>query len=203
MTLPAKSSITPEEYLALEHRAEFRSEYFNGEIFAMAGGSPEHDRITDDFMADVNRQVEGGPCETFTSNMRVKVSPTGLYTYPDGSVACGEALFDGEAVKSLLNPVMILEVLSSSTEAYDRGGKFAHYKTIPSLIYYVLVTPDRPRVEVFMRQTDEDWLYREITGMEGNVDLTEIGCHLPMSRIYRRITFPPELSLHEDRSDHL
>lgn len=198
MTLPVKSYITPEEYLALEDKADYKSEYFNGEIFAMAGSTPEHDHLIDDFMSNVYRQVEEGPCETFTGNMRVKVSPTGLYTYPDGSVVCGEARFEGGAVKSLLNPIMVLEVLSASTEAYDRGGKFAHYKTIYSLVYYVLVTTDRPCVEVFTRQNDQDWLYREITGLDGRVDLPEIGCHLSMSRIYRRIQFPLNRSLREE-----
>jgi Uma2 family endonuclease len=197
MTTPARSFIQPEEYLALERAADYKNEYFNGEAFAMSGVSRYHDRINADFMGELRQQLGNGPCEDYTSSMRVKVSPTGLYTYPDGTVVCGEAEFEDDHVDTLLNPTMILEVLSPSTEAYDRGAKFEHYKNIPTLTYYVLVAQNKPRVEIYTRQDEGTWIYKDVTGLETSVELPIIGCSLPMSRIYRRVTFPPGESLHE------
>ncbi|MBW3625880.1 MAG: Uma2 family endonuclease [Armatimonadetes bacterium] len=197
MTQPAKSYITPEEYLALEREAEIKNEYYNGEMFAMAGGSRYHDRITDDFMGELRLKLLDGPCETHTGNMRVKVSPTGLYTYPDGSVVCGEAEYEDGGGDTLLNPILILEVLSPSTELYDRKEKFDHYQTIPTLIYYVLIAQDRPRVEIYARQDDGTWNYKKTTGLEAEVELPALSFRLAMSEIYRRVTFPPEAALRE------
>ena len=133
MTIAAATRITSEEYLALERAAEYRSEYFNGEIFAMAGVSHDHIRICMSLTGALYTPFRGGSCRAYQSDLRLKVSPTGLYTYPDIVVVCGSPRFDDEMGDTLLNPTIIIEVLSPSTESYDRGEKFAHYRTIQTL----------------------------------------------------------------------
>src|SRR5438094_499662 len=139
MSTVSKRLLSPEEYLAQERRAEFRSEYLRGEVFAMAGASYEHTRIKDNFSREIGNQLKGGPCFVLTSDMRVKVNATGLYTYPDAVIVCEQGRFEDANVDTLLNPRVIVEILSDSTEAYDRGGKFGHYRQIASLQEYVLV----------------------------------------------------------------
>jgi Uma2 family endonuclease len=197
MTLSAKSTLTPEEYLALEREAEFRSEYYNGEIFAMAGGSREHSIIIFNIGGEIYNQL-GDSCEGHTSDMRVKVSPTGLYTYPDVVVVCGDARYEDDHGDTLLNPTLIIEVLSPSTQDYDREEKFDHYQTIESLTDYLLVSQDKPRVEHFTRQENNRWLLETIKGREGVVELPSIGCRLALAHIYRRIDIAPGESLHEN-----
>src|SRR5712692_10164216 len=136
---PMKQRVTPEEYLARERDAEHKSEYFDGEIFAMAGGSPQHSAIIFNVNGLLFPQLRGGPCRGFNSDMRVKVSETGLYTYPDLVVLCGEPQFDDEHQDTLLNPTLIVEVLSPTTKAYARGDKFSHYRWLESLQEYLLV----------------------------------------------------------------
>src|SRR5258707_11211141 len=139
MSAAPQKRYTPQEYLALERAAPFKSEYYRGEIFAMAGATRQHCRIGANLVARVDEQLRSTPCEAFGSDLRVRVLPTGLYTYPDVTVACGELEFEDRAGDTLLNPKAIFEVLSESTEAYDRGKKFDHYRHIPSLTEYVLV----------------------------------------------------------------
>src|SRR5439155_18026148 len=135
--------ISPQEYLAQERRAEFKSEYLRGEIFAMAGASYEHTVIKDNFAREAGNQLKGTPCRPLTSDMRVKVNATGLYTYPDIAIVCDKPQFEDEVFDTLLNPREVVEVLYDSTENYYRGVKFGHYMEIPSLESYVLVVKDR------------------------------------------------------------
>jgi Uma2 family endonuclease len=179
---------SPEEYLARERKAEYKSEYIDGLIVAMAGSSREHDRIAVNVTAGFHAQFRGRPCEVFSSDMRVKVSSTGLYTYPDASALCGEARFEDAEVDTLLNPNVLVEVLSESTEAYDRGKKFARYQGLESLTDYVLIAQDEARVEHFVRQ-GEHWLLTVITGLEGTLRLESVGCALPLREIYDRVEF--------------
>lgn len=182
---------SPQEYLALERAAEHRSEFYRGEIFAMAGSSRQHDRVCFNLTAELQRALKGSPCEGFTGNMRVRVSPTGLYTYPDASVACGELQFDDAEVDTLLNPTIIFEVLSPSTESRDRGWKFDQYRQIPSLQEYVLLTQDQPRVERFERSHDESWRWSVTTGIDAQVLFAAIHCQIPLSEIYADVQFEP------------
>ena len=140
MSSQIQKHYTPEEYLALERQAQYKSEYYAGEIFAMAGASRWHNLIVTNVLRELSLQLKGRPCTTYPSAMRVKISPTGLYTYPDVTVVCGAARFEDTQQDTLLNPTLIVEVLSESTEAYDRGGKFAHYRKLNSLLEYVLIT---------------------------------------------------------------
>lgn len=183
-----KTRYTAEEYVALERKAEYKSEFVNGMIIALAGMSRSHSLILVNLRREVSRQLLGRPCETFTSDMRVRVSPTGLYTYPDLVSVCGEALFDDEHVDTLLNPTVIVEVLSPSTEAYDRGETFAHYRRLESLREYVLVSQDKVRIESYVRQGAQ-WLLSEASGLDETVRLESIGCALPLRDVYDKVRF--------------
>src|SRR5436190_16681809 len=149
-----KTRITPQEYLELERKAATKSEYLDGEMFAMSGVLREHSIIVINITSELNSQFVERPCEVHGPDMRVKVSATGLYTYPDVAAVCGEPAFEDAHVDTLTNPQLIIEVLSDSTESYDRGKKFAHYRTIDSLREYVLVSQTECRIERFLRQDD-------------------------------------------------
>jgi Uma2 family endonuclease len=193
--LPIKRYITSDEYLEKERIAKTKSEYFNGEIFAMSGASYAHNVIATNLLSELRNQLRGGPCRPVGSDMRVQIKETGLYTYPDVVVVCGEPKLANEQFDVLLNPRLIIEVLSPSTEAYDRGEKFAHYRTLDSLQEYVLVSQDRYRVERFVRQSGPHWLLTEATGPKSEILFESIGCRLPLSEIYEGVAIPtrPEL----------
>lgn len=189
MSRPAEQFITPADYLALERKAETKSEYLNGHIYAMSGASRNHNRITINLAAMLHSRLKGKPCEPFSGDMRVKISPTGLYTYPDVVVACGESRFDDQQFDTLLNPTVIIEVLSDSTAAYDRGDKFAHYRTLESLTDYLLVAQDKPRIEHFSRQPNGQWLYSAADDADAQVEIATISCVLPLAEVYERVVF--------------
>lgn len=189
-TAAAQSGITPEKYLALERKAKVKSEFFNGRIYAMAGASREHNLITVNISGELHSQLREKPCELYVNDMRLKVSPTGLYTYPDIAVVCDAPRFEDLHSDTLLNPIVLIEVLSPSTEAYDRGEKFAHYRRLESLQEYILITQERVRVELYLRQ-GEQWLLTEMSTLDDVVHLKSIGCELPLREIYAKITFPP------------
>ncbi|CAN5691016.1 Uma2 family endonuclease [soil metagenome] len=175
--------LTPEEYLAIERAAETKSEYFAGEMFALAGASRRHNRIVANLIIELGNQLEAGPCEVYPSDMRVKVAESGLYTYPNVLVVRGEPELEDDDI--LLNPRLILEVLSPSKEAYDRGRKFEHYRRIPSLAEYLLVAQDSHRIEQYTRQDGERWLLTEVRGPNGVVRCETVACELNCARVYR------------------
>ena len=183
---------TPEEYLTLERKAERKSEYLNGFITAMAGTSYEHCMLVANLSGEIRSQLKDGPCDVLTSELRVLVNSTGLYTYPDVTVVCGRPLFLDKVFDTILNPSVVIEVLSPSTETYDRGDKFAHYRRVESLREYVLVSQDKMRVERFTRQ-GEDWPRTTSDRPEEFLELPSIGCKVSLSEIYRRVVFsePP------------
>lgn len=192
MSTVPKRLLTPDEYLAQERRAAFKSEYYQGETFAMAGASREHNLIVGNLVGEVRNQLKGHPCEVYPSDMRVKVIATGLYTYPDVTVVCGTPEFEDEHRDILLNPTVLGEVLSDSTEAYDRGTKSEQYRKLPSLNEYLLIAQDRPHVERYVRQPDGGWLLREVAEPGGSVALDSIPVVLPMSEVYRQVTWEDE-----------
>jgi Uma2 family endonuclease len=181
---------TPQQYLALEREAEYKSELINGQIYAMSGASREHNLIAGNVFGELRSQLKGRPCEAYTSDMRVEVSPTGMYTYPDVTVVCNSPRFEDDHVDTLLNPSVIVEVLSPSTEAYDRGEKFAHYRRLDSLTDYLLVSQDKARVEHFVRHGTRrnQWVLTEISGLDGVLRLASIGCDVSLSEIYARVS---------------
>ena len=178
---------TPEEYLALERKAKDKSEYFAGEIFAMSGASRQHNLIVANVVATLHGQFRNRPCEVYASDMRVKASPTGLYTYPDVVALCGEPQFDDEQKDTLLNPTVIIEVLSSSTEAYDRGDKFGHYRKLASLTEYVLISQEKLHIEHYVRQPDNQWLLSEASSPQDTVRLPSINGVLVLAEVYDKV----------------
>ena len=187
---PKPRFFTPEEYLRLERDAEVRSEYENGVIVAMSGGTPEHDLITGNIFGELRAQLKGKPCVPHTDNMRVWMPACNRYYYPDMSVACDPQYQILDGVANLINPVVIVEVLSPSTEGHDRGPKRDCYQTIPSLAAYILVAQDRPFVEVFTRLEDGDWRVHKLLGLEATLVISAIDCQLPLADIYARVTLP-------------
>lgn len=180
---------TPAEYLAIERAAETKSEFYGGEMFAMSGASRAHNLIAGNFHTELNLSLRDRPCEAYINDMRVQVQASGLYTYPDVAVACDEPIFEDSQLDTLLNPVLLVEVLSDSTERYDRGRKFQMYRELPSLQEYVLVTQDRPYVEVFTRHESGFWTLTEAMGMDATIRLASINCNLPLARIYAKVRF--------------
>lgn len=178
---------TPEEYLVLEEKADHKSEYFNGEVFAMAGGSYNHNVIAGNINAALNQFAESKPCIAFTSNMRVLVKTNGLYTYPDAMLVCGQVEFAEGRNDTLTNPLIIVEVLSKSTRDYDRGFKFESYRLIETLQDYLLIDQERVHVEYFHKLEDGRWVLIETNLPEAELTLQAINFTLPISRIYHKV----------------
>jgi Uma2 family endonuclease len=189
MSTNPKTLLTPEEYIEIERRAERKSEYFRGEMFAMSGASREHNLLVVNMVAALHSQLRSGPCEVYPSHMRIRVADTGLYTYPDVIVTCGEPRFLDRELDTLVNPAVIFEVLSPSTEAYDRGRKFEYYEALGSLQHYVLVASDRLHVDLFTRQPDGSWMRRSYGRPEDSLSLDSIGCRLLLSDLYEKVSF--------------
>ena len=182
----AQTYLTPKEYLAFERKATTKHEYLNGQIVAMSGASFAHNFITVNIATSLNIQLMEGECRVATSDMRVKVTEIDSYFYPDVVVVCGEPRAEDDTFDTLLNPTLIVEALSPSTEGYDRGEKFEHYQQIASLKDYILISQDEVRVEHYCRQASE-WLQTEFHGLEDVLSLVSIGCELRLSDIYRRV----------------
>ncbi|RKZ76019.1 MAG: Uma2 family endonuclease [Candidatus Parabeggiatoa sp. nov. 1] len=190
---PQLSFITPEEYLRVERKADSPSEYFDGEIFAMAGASKEHNLIVGNAFAELHGQIKKRPCHIYSNDMRVKVSLTGLYTYPDIVAVCGKEQFDDKQKDTLLNPTLIIEVLSDSTEAYDRGEKFKQYRQLDSLMEYVLIAQHKHSVEHYVRQSGNQWVFSETDDLQDIMQLSAINCHLTLSDIYDKVEINAQL----------
>jgi Uma2 family endonuclease len=179
------------EYLEIERRAECKSEFLAGEMFAMSGGTSRHSLIAANLIFALKLQLKGCPCVVYTSDMRVKVQASGLYTYPDLSVACGPREFAGEHEDVLLNPTVVVEILSDSREAYDRGQKFELYRRLPSLCEYLLVSQHKPLVEQYVRQDSGAWLFNEVAGLGGKISLPSVGIAIEMADVYADVRFVP------------
>jgi Uma2 family endonuclease len=192
-----KRLLSPQEYLAKERLAPFRSEFYRGEMFAMAGGTPRHSRIKVNVGAELNNRLKDGPCVTYDCDLRILIAATGLYTYPDFSVICGDLQFDVQDTKheTATNPTTIVEVLSDSTEAYDRGGKFEQYKLIPTMREYLLVSQNSPQIERWSRQADDTWLPFIVTGLDQSIDLPALGITLPLAAVYSLVDFNSPLEV--------
>jgi len=196
MSSAPKHRYTVEEYLALEAKSERKHEYYDGEIFAMAGASPDHVRIVGNLARILGTQFYNQPCEVFTADLRVKTKRE-LYTYPDAAIVCEEPNFEGLKLKTLTNPLVLLEVLSDSTEEYDRKIKFEHYKMILSLREYVLISQDEARVEVFIKGTDGKWPEAPLiySGLDASAKFAAVPCQLPLADIYHKVEFDPTLEI--------
>ena len=199
----AQTRLTPEEYIAFERKAPpdseiVRYEYLNGELIAMSGASREHNLISNNISGELRSLLKGSGCETYASDMRVSSPLTSSYFYPDVVVVCEEPRFEDDVFDILLNPTILVEVLSPSTEAYDRGEKFSHYRHLASLQEYILVSQDKVLVERYRRPqkhetvpvTAQDWIFTAFQALEDILPLTSIQCDLPLQEIYERVTFP-------------
>lgn len=179
--------LSPEEYLEIERAAERKSEYYQGEMFMMAGASPRHAWIVTNLVGELRQQLKGRSCRVSSNDLRLRVSSTGLYTYPDVMVVCGEPRYAEDQKDTLLNPVVIIEVLSESTRDYDRGRKFQHYRTLPSLREYLTVAQDTPHVEHWTRQEENSGLLAEFGDLSQSIQLPSIECALSLAEIYDKV----------------
>lgn len=183
-----------EEYLAADRAAPAKSEFLDGEIFAMAGASPNHNLIVTNVLREISLQLKNRPCQGYPSDMRVRIAETGLYAYPNVTVVCDKPEFADAQQDILLNPTAIIEVLSESTESYDRGEKFAHYRRLPSLKEYLLITQDRVAMERYVRQTEGQWLLSEARFLEDSIELASIGCLLKIEEVYDKVELQPAVA---------
>lgn len=186
-----KTLISPQEYLEQERKAEFKSEYLNGEVFAMAGAREAHVLIASNLGFNLNLALQDKPCRVYTSDLRVRVNPKGkyMYAYPDVSVVCEKPRFEDQELDTLLNPLFLVEILSDSTEKYDRGVKSPLYRKLESLREHLLVSQSSPHVERYTRQPGGDWLLTEAEGLETSIQLSSIPVVLKLSEIYRQVEF--------------
>jgi Uma2 family endonuclease len=191
-----QSHLTPDEYLALERKATIKSEYLNGQMYAMSGATRVHNLVCGNVFGELRNQLKESACEVYTNDMRVKVSSAGLYTYPDVLVVCDEPRFEDDSIDTLLNPTALFEILSPSTEAYDRGAKFGYYRQLDSMQEYTLVSQDCMRVEHYLRQGNQ-WILTEFSKPADIVHLTSINCELSLREIYAKVKFSPNDALHQ------
>lgn len=186
--LPKKKIVSPEEYLDMEDASLEKHEYFNGEIFQMAGASEKHNTIAGNISANLHFQIRKRPCKSYQNDMRLFVEASGLYTYPDVMITCEKPkLVKYKGLENLTNPTLIIEVLSPSTADYDKGAKFDHYRTLESLQEYVLVWQDKKRVALYTRQPDNSWLLRDFIGAKAEIKLASIECKLAIEDIYEKV----------------
>ncbi len=192
MSLPQTlRRLTQSEYLEIERAAEFKSEFFEGEVFAMAGGTPQHSLIATNLAAEFNNRLKSHPCIPYNADLRIKIEGTALFTYPDLSVICGPLQFAEGTDDTVVNPTLLVEVLSDSTEAYDRGKKFEHYRQIGTLQEYLLVSQKEPRIEQFVRQTDGRWLLNEAAGLDASLELPSLRISLSLAEVFAKVNFVP------------
>ena len=189
MSAQPEPRLTPEEYLQLDRASEFRHEYYQGRMYARSGGSLRHGIIIGNLSSELGIALKGRRCVVAPSDVRVRVSESGLYTYPDVVVVCDQPVYIDGRRDTVVNPVLVIEVLSPTTEAYDRGFKSAQYRTLESLREYALVSQSEPRVEIFRRQASGDWLLSESTGMETACRFDSVGCTIALRDIYDKAAF--------------
>jgi Uma2 family endonuclease len=189
MPIQPKARFTPDEYLERERQSPARSEYFDGEIFAMGGATRRHNLIVANLVREIGRQIAGRPCELYATDMKVEVSATGLFTYPDVVVVCEEPRFRSQREDVLFNPTLSIEVLSETTETYGRGGKAEQYRTIASLREYILVAQDRCHVERYVRQAGDQWVLSEFGDPAAAFHIDAIVCDLALREVYDKVKF--------------
>lgn len=187
----ALKGLTLAEYENLELQTGIKHQYLRGEVFAMVGGTPRHAQIAGNIIREGGNGLKGRPCVVYTADLRVKIESTGLYTYPDASIVCGPLELDAELLNTVLNPTVIFEVLSESTEKYDRGRKSIHYRQIDSLQELVLISQDRALVECYSRQDELRWMLVTLSRLEQELNLTSVGISIPLAEIYRNVVFDP------------
>lgn len=192
MSAVPKRRLTAEEYLAQERLASFKSEFYQGEVFAMAGASYEHNQVKENLVFELRSRMKDGPCRPYSSDFRVHVPRTTLFTYPDIVIICNKPEFTDDHLDVLLNPEVIVEVLSESTEKYDRGVKFQQYQQISSLKEYILVSQHEPRIESYVRQANDKWLLTNYVGLSAQLIVNAVKITIPLQAIYDGVELPAE-----------
>lgn len=183
-----KTQFTPAEYLSMEEAADYKSEYYNGQIYAMVGGTADHSGIKVNLVSALHRQLTGSACRVYDSDLRLHIEANSLYTYPDAMVICGKLRFVPDRKDTVLNPILIAEVLSESTRSYDRRTKFNFYKQVPSLQEYLLIDSERPQVERYQLNQGK-WVHELIEGLAATVSLSSIGVELALAEIYLNVSW--------------
>lgn len=191
MSTAPKRRYTEAEYLAIERDVETKHEFFRGEIFAMSGASRQHNQITFNLALCLGQQLVDRDCTAFITDMRVNVEQATLYTYPDAVITCNEPRFLDKEVDTLLNPQVVIEVLSDSTEKYDRGKKFELYRQLTTLREYILISQDHAHIDRFALNEQGQWVLNDATGLEASIELTAINCRLPLADVYAKVEFEP------------
>lgn len=187
MTTSPEARLTPEEYLRIERAAEWRSEYVDGAVFAMAGASLRHTLIVGNLVRELGTQLRKGPCLVSAVDLRVATDRRRHYTYPDVVVVCDPPQFVDEHQDTVTNPVFIAEVLSDSTERYDRGAKFERYRGVPTILEYLLISQERVHVELYTRQADGVWFLREWNDPGSEIDIASLRCSLRVAEVYAKV----------------
>ena len=190
--------LTPDEYLLIERRAEIKSEYVDGVMYAMAGASPNHNIVLSNLITELNLPLRPTPCLVFPSDMKVRIPDRRKYLYPDVSVVCRQPVYADDDKDVLLNPLLVVEILSQSTASYDRSRKFLWYQQMESLEEYVLVSQDEPLVETYYRQPDGTWTYTKLDSLDATLTLRSVNCALPLQTVYSKVEFPPRAPDDED-----
>lgn len=190
MSALPERKLTPEEYLAIEETAQTRSEFFDGVMYSMAGGTIEHNAIAMNVGAELHARFKSRPCRAFVENMRVKINAAGDYTYPDVVALCAPPQFADTARTTLTNPELIVEVFSSSTERYDQERKLLYYQDLASLTQYVLLEQNVPLAKSYVRNPDGVWTVHFSQGLDATLGLPTVGCALPLAEIYAKVQFP-------------
>lgn len=193
MSTLSKSFLTPEQYLEIERKADYKSEYYQGEMFAMSGAQMPHILLTANMVRELGQQLRRTSGRVCANDLRVCMKPSGLYTYPDLVVICGKPEFLDSGFDTVLNPTLIVEVLSDSTEAYDRGRKFELYRGLESMMEYLLISSRRVSAESFTRQPDGRWLLTASSNLEDAIELTSVNCSLRLADLYENVDFNPRL----------
>lgn len=192
-TLRQHTSVSAEEYLAVEREAEFKSEYLDGVVYEMTGASLDHIQIVSNLAHELSGQLNARPCRVLSNEMKVRMPDSQKFFYPDVTVLCDKPQFHDERTDTILNPLLIIEVLSKSTEAFDRGVKFQAYQGLDSLREYLLVAQDKPAVEQFVRQPDGSWTYRAVIGLESSLQLPSVESTLRLSAVYHQVDWDQAL----------
>jgi Uma2 family endonuclease len=191
MSIQPQHGYTLEEYFALEQASEIRYEYWQGEVFAMSGASPAHAQVQVNLITMLRVQLRGRPCRVFPSDIRLKVPSLPPYRYPDLSALCGEPVFERiGGLEVLVNPALIVEILSPTTEAFDRGDKFTHYQSIPSFCEYLLIAQHRPHVGYYIKQNDVMWSYQEFNELSAVLYVPALDCRLGLEELFQDVVFP-------------
>jgi len=189
MSAIPKLRLTETEYLAIESKADFKSEFYRGEMFAMAGASREHNYVKENLVVEIGSRLRGTLCRTLSGDQRLKVSATGFYTYPDIVIVCGKPEYDSIDRDSLINPVVVIEILSPSPEKYDRGAKFRQYQQLESVKEYVLVSQEVAVCESFVRQAYGTWNLTIVTDLQADFEISSVKVRIPMADIYNGVDF--------------